>query len=293
MVQEAIQAIIDALSVGSLYALLSLGIALVFGIMGLINFAHGELITLGGYVLVMSAAFPDPWRIIFVFVICMLAALLMERVAFRPVRGAAADTLLVTSFAVSFLMQSLAILFLGALPKGAMILPSFSQPIRFAGLAVRPLDVLTIVVTLVLLVGLVLFLRHTSIGVQMRAAAEKFEMARLLGVRANYVIATAFAISGILAGIATVIVVAQTGLVGPMTGASLVFAAFVATIVGGLGTLSGAVLGAYVLGIITVLLQVILPSELRPYREAFVFTALVIILVFRPQGLLGTRRIRI
>jgi branched-chain amino acid transport system permease protein len=139
----------------------------------------------------------------------------------------------------------------------------------------------------------VVFLRRTTIGVQMRAAAENFEMARLLGVRANRVIAATFAISGVLAGIAAVIVVAQTGLVGPTMGASLVFAAFVATIVGGLGTLSGAVLGAYVLGAITVALQYALPIGLRPYREAFVFAALVVILIFRPQGLMGSRRIRV
>lgn len=293
MVELVVQTLVDALSIGSLYALLSLGIALVFGIMGLINFAHGELIMTGGYVLVLIVALSDPSRIAIILAVCLILALLMERIAFRPVRGAEADTLLVTSFAVSYLLQSLAILFLGALPKGTRVLSTFTQPISIVGFTVRRLDVLTIGLTLVLLSGLVLFLKRTSIGVQMRAAAENFEMARLLGVRADRVIATAFALSGVLAGIAAVIVVAQTGLVGPTMGASLVFAAFVATIVGGLGTLSGAVLGAYVLGGITVVLQMALPIELRPYREAFVFAILVLILIVRPQGLMGAQRVRI
>ena len=291
--RQVVQFVIDALSVGSLYALLALGIALVFGIMGLINFAHGELIVASGYTLALVSAGSDVVRIVPVILVAVALALLLERIAFRPLRGARPDTMLVASFAVSFFLQSLAILIFGSLPRSTGVLLGLSAPIDVFGYPVRKLDVLTVAVTAVMLSLLVVLLRKTNIGIQMRASAENFNMARLLGVRANRVIAFAFALSGLLAAVATVILVAQTGLVGPTMGATPLLAAFVATIVGGLGTLTGAVLGAYVLGGVTVLLQVTLPESLRPYRDAFVFIALVGILVARPQGLLGAAAQRV
>jgi branched-chain amino acid transport system permease protein len=287
--KEVVQYIIDGASLGSLYALFALGIGLIFGIMQLINFAHGELIMVGGYVLVFVSSPPAVVRIALMILVVVLLALVMERVAFRPARGARADTLLVTSFAVSFLLQSLAILIIGALPRSAGILPNLNTSFTIFGYSVRKLDVFTVAITAILLVGLVLFLSRTRIGVQMRAAAEDFRMAQALGVRANTVIATAFAISGLLAAIAALILVAQTGLVSPSIGLAPVLAAFIATIIGGIGSLSGAVLGGYVLGALTVALQATLPLSLRPYRDAFVFGAVVIVLIMRPQGLLSTR----
>ncbi|MEX0865344.1 MAG: branched-chain amino acid ABC transporter permease [Acidimicrobiia bacterium] len=291
--REVLQVTIDALSIGSMFALFSLGIALVFGIMGLINFAHGELIMAGGFVLLITIGIATPVRVLAVLVVTVVLALIMERAAFRPVRGAPADTLLVTSFAVSIFLQSLAILIFGSLPTSVGIFLNLSAPVSIFGYQVRGLDLLTISVTAVLLVGLVLFLKRTSAGIQMRAAAENFTMARLLGVKANRVVALAFAMSGFLAGVAAIMFVAQTGLISPTAGLSPVLAAFVATIIGGLGTLTGAVLGGYALGAITVLLQVTLPEDLRPFRDAFVFFALVIILLVRPQGLLGRREQRV
>jgi branched-chain amino acid transport system permease protein len=291
--RQVVQFVIDSLSVGSLYALLSLGIALVFGIMGLINFAYGELIVASGYTLAIVSAGTDVVRILPVILVAVVLSLLLERIAFRPLRGAPPDTLLVASFAVSFFLQSLAILIFGSLPRSTGVLLGLSKPVEVLGYPVRKLDLVTIGITAVMLALLVVLLKRTSIGIQMRASAENFNMARLLGVRANRVIAFAFALSGLLAAVATIILVAQTGLVGPTMGAGPLLAAFVATIVGGLGTLTGAVLGAYVLGGVTVLLQVTLPESLRPYRDAFVFVALVAILVARPQGLLGAAAQRV
>jgi branched-chain amino acid transport system permease protein len=279
------QYVIDAFSLGSLYALFALGIALVFGVMQLINFGHGELIMVGGYALVLISEPSGVVAIAVMVVIVVCVALTMERIAFRPVRGADAETLLVTSFAVSFLLQSLATLTLGALPRGASVLPGLNKPLSVAGLNIRGLDVATVGITVVLVTALVLFLK-TRIGVQMRAAAEDFRTARLMGVAANKVIAIAFAMSGFLAAVAAVILVAQTGLVAPTIGVSAVLAAFIATIVGGIGSLTGAVLGGYLLGAVTVSLQALLPLALRSYRDAFVFVAVVAILILRPQGLL-------
>lgn len=291
--REVLQVAVDALSIGSMFALFALGIALVFGIMGLINFAHGELIMAGGFTLLVMIGVGSIWRVLAVLAVSVVFALIMERIAFRPVRGAPADTLLVTSFAVSIFLQSLAILIFGSLPTSVGIFLNLAAPVSVLGYQMRGLDVLTITVTVFLLISLVVFLKKTNIGTQMRAAAENFSMARLLGVRANLVIAVAFALSGLLAGVAAVIFVAQTGLISPTAGLSPVLAAFVATIIGGLGTLTGAVLGGYALGAITVLLQVTLPEDLRPFRDAFVFFALVIILIVRPQGLMGRKEQRV
>jgi branched-chain amino acid transport system permease protein len=287
--REVVQYTIDGLALGSLYALFALGIGLIFGIMNLINFAHGELVMVGGYSLVYLSSSSTPIRVGAMLAIVVVLALAMERVAFRPVRGARADTLLVTSFAVSFLLQSVAIVTVGALPKSAGILRGLNESFEVAGFPIRKLDVFTVAVTAFLLVSLVLFLGRTPIGVQMRAAAEDFRMARALGVRANTVIATAFALSGLLAGVAALILITQTGLVSPTIGLAPVLAAFIATIIGGLGSLSGAVLGGYVLGGMTVALQAALPLSLRPYRDAFVFGLLVLVLILRPQGLIASK----
>lgn len=287
--REVLQYSIDGAALGSLYALFALGIGLIFGIMNLINFAHGELIMVGGYVLVFVSSPSTIVRVVVMLAIVIVLALAMERVAFRPARGARADTLLVTSFAVSFLLQSLAIVLIGALQESAGILTSFNASFAVGELSIRKLDVFTIVLTAGLLVGLVFFLGRTRLGVQMRAAAEDFQIARALGVRANTVIASAFALSGLLAGVAALILVAQTGVVSPTMGLTPVLAAFIATIVGGLGSLTGAVLGGYVLGALTVALQATLPLTYRPYRDAFVFAIVVVVLIMRPQGLISSR----
>ncbi len=287
--QLFIQHLIDAITVGSLYALYALGIALIFGIMQLINFAHGELIMLGAYTIVLLEQPPWPILILATLGVCVLVALAIERIAFRPIRGANPATLLITSFAVSYLIQNLVILIEGSQPQGANISTRLSESFQIQGISIRKLDVVTVVVTIVLLAALGLFLNRTRLGVQMRAAAEDFRMARILGVRANTVIAVAFGISGLLAGVAAIFVVAQTGTVSPTMGSSAVLFAFVATVLGGMGSLRGAVIGGYIVGAITVALQAYLPLELRPYRDAFVFTAVIVLLLARPQGLVVAR----
>ena len=280
---------IDAVSLGSLFALFALGIGLLFGIMRLINFAHGELIMIGAYGVVFIVSPAWPVRILMILAVTIVAAVLMERIAFRHARGADADTLLVTSFAVSFFLQNLAILVFGALPRSVAIYPFLTDSVQIGNYSIPNIDIVTVCTTAFLLVALAAFLGRTRMGVQMRAAAENFTMARLLGVRANTVIATAFALSGLLAGVAAFILVEQTGIMQPTIGVTPVLAAFVATILGGLGSLTGAVLGGYFLGVLTVALQATLPLTLRPYRDAFVFGVVLVVLVVRPQGLLVHR----
>ena len=288
-VHLVIEYVIDGVSLGSLYALFALGIGLLFGIMRLINFAHGELIMIGAYALFFIVSPPWPVRIAAILGITVFAALAMERVAFRPARGADPDTLLITSFAVSFLLQNLAILLFGALPRSVAIAPFLTGSVRIGSYTIPNIDLVTVGVTAFLLLVLGLFLARTRLGVQMRAAAENFTMARLLGVRADTVIATAFALSGLLAGVAAIILTQQTGIITPTIGVAPVLAAFVATILGGLGSLVGAVIGGYFLGGLTVALHGTLLLAVRSYRDAFVFAAVLVVLVLRPQGLLVHR----
>lgn len=291
-VELLLQSIVDAVSLGSLYALFALGIALIFGIMQLINFAHGELVMIGAYTLVLIGT--KNWVVLVVatVAIVVLFALGMERIAFRPIRGASPAALLVTSFAVSYLLQNLVMLVFGTLPKTASVFTSLTQSFTVGFLQIGWLDVTTVLTTAVLLVALAVFLLRTDLGVQMRAAAEDFRMARILGVRANTVIAAAFAASGVLGAIASVLLVAQTGTASAQMGTNVVLVAFVATVLGGMGSLPGAVLGGYFLGIISVALQTYLPLELRYYRDAFAYAAVIAILLLRPQGLIVTRAAR-
>jgi branched-chain amino acid transport system permease protein len=286
------QILVDAISVGGLYALTALGIGLIFGVMRLINFAHGELIMIAGYALLALFGQPLPVMLAGGLVAAILLALATERTAFRPLRDADPATLLIASFAVSFFLQKILILLVGSRPKGIDFLPALGRQIELAGVRLQSLQIVTIVVSAILLGGLTWFLKATRFGLQMRAAAEDFRMARVLGVRADRVIATAFAISGVLAAAVSFLVVAQTGIVQPRMGLQLVIIAFVGTVIGGLGSLAGAALGGFLVGVATILLQALLPPDFRVFREAFVFVAVTLVLLLRPQGLFPARGLR-
>jgi branched-chain amino acid transport system permease protein len=284
-----IQNLIDAISLGSVYALAALGIGLIFSIMRLINFAHGELIMVGGFVIYALAGNPMIVMALTAIIVVTILALGMERIAFRPLRKASPPTLLIASFAVSYLVQHTILMTFGSRPMGVDFLSGLGESIEFAGLRVPLLQCIAIVVTVALMVGLVVFFRASRIGVQMRAAAEDFTMARLLGVKADRVIAVAFALSGILASFVSLYLVAQTGTVSYKMGVNMVLIAFVASVIGGMGSLTGAALGGFLVGIVSVSLQAYLPEELRPYRDAFVFLLFIAFLLWRPQGLLVRR----
>jgi len=192
-------------------------------------------------------------------------------------------------FAVSFFIEKMMIMLVGSRPKGVDFLPMLARQIEMAGVRLQLLQLATILVSAVLLVATTWFLKTTRLGLEMRAAAENFRMAEVLGIRANRVIATAFAISGLLAAAVACLFVAQTGLVQPRMGLQLVIIAFVGTVIGGLGSLPGAALGGFLVGAATILLQALMPPELRVFREAFLFLAVTLVLLFWPQGLIPAR----
>jgi branched-chain amino acid transport system permease protein len=285
-----VQQAVNAIALGGVYALLALGLAIVFSIMGLVNFAHGEIMTLGGYAMWIAVAqLGAPLPVVFLAAIltAMVAAVLMERIAFRPVRGAGMATMLLTSFAVSVILQVTFQNVISPRPRGVQLPPELSQVVDVFGVGIGLIQLLAIVMVLVSLGLLTLFLRRTTLGISMRAAAQDFSVARLMGIRADGVIATAFAISGLLAGVAAFLWVAQRGSVDPAMGLTPVIKAFIASVMGGLGSLPGAVVGGFVLGIIEVTLQAWLPQEALPFKDAITLTIVIAILLWRPQGLLG------
>jgi branched-chain amino acid transport system permease protein len=300
--QAVAQNVIDALSLGSLFALTSLGIGLVFGIMRLINFAHGDLIMIGGYSLIVPSSsvtatmfigdWPAPALAGAVCVIVIIFAIACERLAFRPLRNANPSVLLIASFALSFFLQNMVLMIYGGRPKGVNLWPALAEPILLGGVRLPRLQLVIITVTMALLVFLVLLLHRTPIGRQMRAASEDFLMARFLGVRANRVLAVAFAISGFLAAVVSLLFVVQSGVLSFSMGVPLVLAAFVATVIGGMGSLTGAVLGGFIVGGASVFFQVVLPAEMRLNRDAWVFGLILLILLLRPSGLVKVKSVQ-
>ncbi|WP_119274052.1 branched-chain amino acid ABC transporter permease [Taklimakanibacter deserti] len=287
-----LQVVVDAVSVGGLYALTALGIGLIFGVMRLINFAHAQLITIAGYAVLLLFTASPVLAVLGAIIAAALLALAVERTAFRPLRGADPAMLLIASFAVSFFIEKVMIMLVGSRPKGVDFLPALAGQVEVLGIRLQLLQLVTILVSLVLLIGTTWFLKSTRLGLEMRAAAENFRMAEVLGVRANRVIAAAFAISGLLAAAVACLFVAQTGLVQPRMGLQLVIIAFVGTVIGGLGSLPGAAFGGFLVGVATILLQALLPPELRVFREAFLFLAVAVVLLVRPQGLIPARGLR-
>ncbi len=293
-----LQALVDAAALGSLYALVALAIGFVFGIMRLINFAQGDYITVGAYSLVVPTAsvappllfgaLPAPLMIAAVVATVVILALATERLAFRPLRQTSPATLLVSSFAVSYFLQHLIMLVHTGRPKSIDIASGLGRAVDIGGLRVPGTQLLTMATAAVLLTALVLFLKRSALGMQMRAAAENFQVARLLGVPANRVIALAFAISGILSASVSLLLVVQTGTLDLRMGTMPVIYAFFATVIGGMGSLPGAALGGFLVGATSVLLQTYLPPDLRPFRDAGVFALVILILLWRPAGLIAT-----
>jgi branched-chain amino acid transport system permease protein len=285
-----LQQLINAVSVGSLYALMAIGLAMVFGILRLINFAHGDLIMVGSYatLLLMASGLPFLLAALAGVAASTVAGLVMERVAYRPLRGAHEVSMLLTSFSVTIFLENLAIILFRPTSR-PFSAPAFLQSsIELGRLRVAGLDLIAIGVTAVLLVGLTLFVQRTDIGIAMRAASQDLLAARLMGIDVNKVVATAFAIGSFLAGVVGILWSARVGKIDPLMGFNPVLKAFVASVIGGLGSLPGAVIGAYVLGGLEILLQGLLPPGLSAYRDAFVFGILIALLLLRPNGILGS-----
>jgi branched-chain amino acid transport system permease protein len=285
----SIEFLLNAITLGSLCALLALGLVIVYGILKLVNFAYGELIMITGYTLyLLNQSVTLPWLVLagFGVLFAMLTSYSTEIVAFRPVRTKSLTAMLITSFAVSTLLQNAALLLISPRARAVPLPKLFSASLTIMNIAIPWRNILTILTSLILLLGLTLLLKKTILGIALRAAADNFQMTRLMGVPANMVISTAFVISGLLAGIVGLFWVGRTASVTPNIGGAPLLIAFVATVIGGMNSLIGAVVGGYIYGLIFSFLGVMLPQTLLDYREAFMFLVVILILLFRPEGLI-------
>lgn len=290
-----IQYILDAIAFGSLFALMSLGLALLFSVMNLMNFAYGVLIMGAGYTMYYTQSWGVVPMIIVTVIVVVILSVLMEIVAFRPVRRgttvAPPVTLLVTSFAVALVLESLAWMTVGRGPqKGVSPYPFLTKQFHIGGVLLSRLDVITFIAAGVVLVGMTVLLKRTTLGIRLRASTEDFRMARLVGVRANRVILAAFAITGVIASVVGILFVFRTGAVSPEMGNGPLFVAFVGAVIGGLGSMPGAAIGGFVLGGVIDGLEAGLPQSLNVYTELFAFVVVIAVLVLVPDGLISLRR---
>jgi branched-chain amino acid transport system permease protein len=232
-----------------------------------------------------------PW--IFVALAAVLGAMfisyLTELVAFRRVRAKSLTALLITSFAVSTLLQNAALLIISPRAKAIILPPIFSTSVMLFGSTIAMRNILTITVSAAMLVGLTLLFRYTILGIALRAATDNFRMTRMLGVPADLVISSAFVLSGLIAGVCSLFWIGRTASVTPTIGLGPLIIAFIATVIGGMSSLTGAAVGGFAYGLIFSLIGVLLPQVLLDYREAFMFLIVLLILVFRPEGLVRVK----
>src|SRR5438874_655203 len=281
------QTLADGLGLGAIYALMAVGIGLVFGVLRLVNFAYGQLIMSGAFALALAAQWNWPvWAgILLCFAVVLALSMLMDRLVFRPLREQSPAVMLVATFAVAFLLQSIALLWFGSLGKIAASLSSLNQPWTVGGVDIRKISVVATAVAAGCLLALVLLLGRTSVGLHMRAAALDFRTARLLGVRANRVIGTAVLLSGLLAATVAVLMTVQTPLVTPDFALRDTILVLAGVVLGGMNRLISATLGGFAIGFASGFLGGALPTNQSQYLPSFLFAAVILVLLIRPGGL--------
>ncbi len=289
-----LQQVINAFGLGSLYALVAVGLSVIFGILRMTNFAHGDMMMAGAYATVLLCAIgvSFPFAVLVGVAVSALIGVLVERIAYRPVRGAPDVTLLLTSLALTYVLENLAILVFSGSPR-SFLLPDWmneSFEFREGAITITSITFVSMGAAMVSLAFLGWFVTRTTIGLGMRAAAEDMATASLMGLNINRLIVTAFAIASALAGLSGILWAAQSGIVDPGMGFSPLLKAFVAAIVGGFGSILGAVLGGYLLGILEILIVGFGPGAVSPYRDAIVYSLLILFLLFRPGGLVKPHR---
>jgi branched-chain amino acid transport system permease protein len=277
----------DALALGGVYALMAVGIGLVFGVLRLVNFAYGQLIMAGAYALAFGAQWNLPnWvSILFCFGVVLALSALMDRLVFRPLRTSSPAVMLVATFAVAFLLQNIALLAFGALPKSAGSLGLLNAPWDIGGVEIKKIAVISVAIAAGCLASLQFLLTRTPLGLHMRAAAMDFRTARLLGVRANRVIAGAVLISGLFAAVSAVVLSVQDIEVTYTFGLQDTIIVLAGVVLGGLNRPIPATLGGFSIGFAYGILGGVLPSNQSQYLPSFLFAAVIVVLLLRPNGL--------
>jgi branched-chain amino acid transport system permease protein len=285
------QTLTDATALGAIYALMAVGIGLVFGVLRLVNFAYGQLVMAGAFALALASQWGWPvWAgIVLCFAAVLVLSLLMDRLVFRPLREHSPAVMLVATFAVAFLLQSVALLWFGPLGKIASSLAYLNRPVTISNVDIRKITIVAVLVAAGCLVALTLLLERTTVGLHMRAASMDFQTARILGVRANRVIAMAVLLSGALAAVVAVMLTVQTPLVTPDFALRDTIIVLAGVVLGGMNRPIPATLGGFAIGFASGLLGGALPTDKSQYLPSFLFAAVILVLLVRPGGLFARR----
>ena len=279
--------LLAGISVGGQYALIAVGYTMVYGILRLINFAHGDIFTAAGFFMVyIAATMPLTLAIPLVIVLTVLLGFTVERVAYKPLRSAPRMSIMISSIGVSYLLQNLMWYVTGGLAKQYPSIPWISNSITIGGATTKVVTIITPILTVALVIGLVQLINHTKIGMAMRAVSKDFETSKLMGIRINSVISMTFIIGSFLAAVGSMLYFTNYSTVTPTVGAMPGLKAFVAAVFGGIGSIPGAVIGAFVIGICE---NIIKALGLTTFSDAFTFALLIVILLFRPTGLFGEK----
>ncbi len=279
--------LINGLSLGGIYAMIALGYTMVYGIAKMLNFAHGDIIMVGGYVICVFVAQYDPLLAIALAVVaCVVLGITIEKLAYKPLRGASPLAVLITAIGVSYLLQSLAQIIFGSAPK--MVTVYEFGAIQILGANVQVASLVTLGVTVVVMVALTLFVKYTRIGRAMIAVSEDKGAAQLMGINVNGIITITFAIGSALAALAGLFYLLKAPTVSNTMGAMPGIKAFTAAVIGGIGSIPGAMLGGILLGMVESIAGKI--TVIAPYTDAIEFSLLIIILLVRPTGFLGKKR---
>ena len=281
--------LINGISLGSVYAIIALGYTMVYGIAKMLNFAHGDIIMVGGFTVftIVSTAGGSPVvGVLASIVVCTVLGVTIEKVAYRPLRGASPLAVLITAIGVSYLLQNLATYITGGLPQMYPSLPGLSSQITIAGTSTKMVTVITPFLVVALVVVLTQLINHTKIGMAMRAASRDFETAQLMGIKINNIISFTFVIGSFLAAVGSALYFTNYPSIVPLSGSLPGLRAFVAAVFGGIGSIPGAVVGAFLIGLSE---TVIKSSNWSVFSDAFTFALLIIILVVKPTGLFGEK----
>lgn len=279
--------ILSGISLGGQYALIAIGYTMVYGILRLINFAHGDVFMVAGLLMVyMSTVLPVYVSIPLMIVLTVLLGFVIERAAYKPLRSAPRMSVMISAIGVSYLLQNLALYATGGQPKTYTSIPWISNTIHIFGAPTRVVTVVTPILVIILVVLLTLLINHTKIGIAMRAVSKDFETSQLMGVKINSVISATFVIGTFLAAVGSLLYFTNYPTVVPMSGALPGLKAFVAAVFGGIGSIPGAVIGAFIIGICETLIK---GTDYAVFSDAFTFALLIIILVVKPTGIFGEK----
>ena len=285
-----IEQFINGLNLGSIYALMALGYTMVYGIAKMLNFAHGDIIMVGAYsisVATTNLGLSPALSVLISMLVCSVLGVVIEKVAYKPLRLASPLTVLITAIGVSYLLQSVALLIFGSKSQRVASVINV-DPVTIGGITLTGESIVTLGATIVIMILLVLFINKTKVGKAMLAVSEDRGAAELMGINVNNTISLTFAIGSFLAAVAGALFVSSYGFVDPYTGALPGIKAFVAAVLGGIGSVPGAMLGGILLGIIESLSKAYISTQLS---DAIVFGVLILVLLFKPSGLLGKQRV--